>query len=213
MFISVDEKIKKAILLYENIIKEELNIKEIEFENDLNVFNDKFLIVNFKTAGAVLKGEVQTLKKLLEDSTEKEMEKLVKQYENGKISVGKFENLDSNIFLVQNKAKKEFVISTENNITVVLDIDLTEELILEGLFREVIRVAQTVRKEAGYNVEDRIIANFETNGKQLLSVLKKFGNKIKKEVLIKDFSANENFDFNKEVEIGEEKLKISVKKA
>lgn len=213
MFISADEKVKKAVLLYENIVKEELNIKEIEFENDLNVFNDKFLIVNFKTAGIALKGEVQNLKKMLENSNKTEMEKLVKQFENGKVSIGSFENLNSDIFLVQNKAKKEFVISTENNITVVLDIDLTEELILEGVFREVVRVVQLVRKEAGFNVEDRIIANFETNGKQLASVLKKYGNKIKKEALIKEFSSAEKFDFVKEIEIGEEILKISVKKA
>lgn len=213
MFICANDEVNKSAKIYENIIKEELNIKEVIFEDDLSVFHNSYLTVNFKTAGVVLKKEVQNLKRELESLTEQEMEAVVDSYHRGLVDVKYFHDLSPNLFILMNKAKPEFIISNENNITVVLDIELTENLILEGLFRELEREAQVIRKEANFNVEDRIIAKFETNSKSLLKILKIYKEKIQKDVLIKKITTeNLNFDYNKIVKVGDEEINIFVKK-
>ncbi|MBR4407498.1 MAG: isoleucine--tRNA ligase [Clostridia bacterium] len=213
MFICANDDVKEAVNLYESIVKEELNIKEIIFENDVNVFNDNYLIVNFKTAGAVLKGDVQNLKATLESLTEEEMQTAVDGFNRGSVNVKTFENLSPTLFLLQNKAKPEFVIMTENNKTVVLDINLTEELILEGMFRELTREIQVLRKEANYNVEDRVVLNIQTDGESLSKVLASFGEKIKKEALVTEIKPLDSFDMEKEVEVNGETAKITIKRA
>lgn len=212
MYVSADIEVEEAVRLLSEIIKEEINIKEILFETNTSVFNTEFLIVNFKTAGAVLKGEVQKLKVLLESASTSQMQNFVEGYHAGKVEVGEqFGALDASLFLLQNKARPEFVISTQNGVTVVLDIELTEDLIEEGIFRELVRVLQVVRKEAGFNVEDRIALSLETQSDKLNSVIAKFKDKIMQDVLVKEFEAG-NLGYQKTVEIAGETINISVKK-
>lgn len=213
MFVCADEKVKNAVNIYQNLIKEELNIKEILFEDNITTFNDRYLVVNFKTAGMVLKGEVQKLKAHLESISFEEMAKLVNEYDNGKVAIDGFGVLDANLFIVQSKAKKDFVIATENAVTVVIDTNLTEDLIIEGLFRELVRNAQVARKDAGLNVEDRIIVSFKTTGEKLSKVLSLYGDKIKQDVLITKITDNDDFSYTQDFEIAGEKITISIKKS
>ncbi|MBR5012319.1 MAG: class I tRNA ligase family protein, partial [Clostridia bacterium] len=212
MYISANSDVQNAVLKFENIIKEELNIKEILFEENIDVFNTQYLAVNFKNAGRVLKGAVQNLKTVLEEANAESMQKYMAQYANGAVTIEPFGTLDKDIFVVQAKPKQEFVIATENMITVVLDTNLTEELVEEGIFRELVRVLQVVRKDAGFNVEDRIKAKFVTNGTKLASVLEKYIGKIMQDVLITEILEEGEFDFEKTVEIAGETINIFVKK-
>ena len=102
---------------------------------------------------------------------------------------------------------------TENNKTVVLDINLTEELILEGMFRELTREIQVLRKEANYNVEDRVVLDIQTKGENLTKVIRIYGEKIKKEALVTEIKYLEDYDLNKEVEVNGESANISIKRA
>ena len=106
----------------------------------------------------------------------------------------------------------DFVISNENEITVVLDITLDRELMLEGLARELIRSAQVMRKSANFNVEDRIDVEFITNSADLNEIITKFAEKIKAELLARTISTIENPEYTETVEIGEEKITISLKR-
>ena len=212
MYISANAIVQSAVLKFENIIKEELNIKEILFEENIDVFNTQYLAVNFKNAGRVLKGEVQKLKVALESLDTETMQKYLEEYKQGAVNIEPFGTLDKDIFVVQAKAKEEFVIATENMITVVLDTNLTEELVEEGIFRELVRVLQVVRKEAGFNVEDRINAKFETTGVVLSKVINKYLDKIMQDVLITEMLSTGEFDFEKTVEIAGETINIFVKK-
>lgn len=213
MFICASHETNEAVELYANIIKDELNIKEIIFEKDASIFNDHYLSINFKKAGAVLKGDVQKLKNALENLTPEQAKVAVEEFKLGSVSVGEFKNLSNELFLIQNKAKPEYVISTVNNTTVVLDVTLDKELEMEGLYREITRNAQIIRKEAGFDVENRIYAKFETTSKLLNEVIGKFNKKIKEEVLILELNNEISYDFSKEIDLDGEKLKISVKKA
>lgn len=168
-----------------DIIKDELNVKELKIVTDDSMFNDEFLSVNFKKAGAVLKGDVQRLKNALAGLDVEENEKVMAGYKSGKVCVGEFKDLDSDLFNLEKKPKTDFVIAHENGNTVVLDINLDEQLILEGLYREFVRGLQVLRKEADFSIDDRLYAYFETADEQLATMLYNYMDKIKQEVLIK----------------------------
>lgn len=212
MFLNVNEETKKAAKTFEQIIKDELNIKEIVFENDNNKFNDAYLTVNFKTAGAVLKGDVQKLKNMLLEATEEQVQNFVSQFKEGRVSVFEFKNLDSSLFNLCYKAKEEYVIATENDITVVLDVTIDENLMLEGLARELIRSIQVLRKQANFKVEERISIAFLDPTENIKRVIEIFGDRIKQEVLARQIEEKiENPSLEEKIELSDESTIVQLK--
>ena len=213
MYVSGDDKVEEVLDEMGEVIKDELNVKEIECVKDDSKFNDEYLSVNFKKAGAVLKGEVQKLKTALAELGEK-IKDVVKGFHKGKVSVGEFKDLDSELFNLEKKPKQDFVIAHENGNTIVLDINLDDELILEGLYREFVRGLQVLRKEADFAIDDRIYAYFETADEQLATMLYQYMDKIKQEVLIK--RAVEAIDkpaIERNVEVGNSFIIVKLSKA
>ncbi|MBQ8792291.1 MAG: isoleucine--tRNA ligase [Clostridia bacterium] len=204
MYVAGMENIENVLANFGNIIKEELNIKELECVTDDSTFNDEYLSVNFKKAGAVLKGDVQKLKNALSALTDEQVKEVMKGYYAGKVSVGEFSGLDSDLFNLEKKPKTDFVIAHENGNTVVLDINLDKALILEGYYREFVRGLQVLRKEADFAIDERIYAYFETADDSLADMLMAYMQKIKQEVLI--IRAVEKIDnpvIEKNIEVGE----------
>ena len=213
MYVSGQENIDEVLAEMGDVIKDELNIKEIERVTDDSKFNDEFLSVNFKKAGAVLKGDVQKLKTALAEAGDK-IKDVVDGFHKGKVSVGEFKDLDAELFNLEKKPKQDFVIAHENGNTIVLDINLDEDLIMEGLYREFVRGLQVLRKEADFAIDDRIYAYFETADEQLATMLYNFMDKIKQEVLIK--RAVEKIDkpaIEKNVEVGDSFIIVKLEKA
>ena len=200
-----------AIKDFEQVVKDELNIKDIVIEKDNSKFNEPYLSVNFKSAGAQLKGEVQNLKELLGKISDKEMAKLVSEYYKGNVNIGKFKGLKPDVFTLGFKPKPDFVIAILRDITVVLDITIDKYLMLEGLFRELVRHAQVLRKEADFRIEERINVDIETSGSTMSEVIKKFEADIKQEVLIKNLNTGIKKPLiSKTFEIGEEQVTIKM---
>ena len=213
MYVLGDSETLKAVSMLQDIIKDELNVKTIKSESNMDKFNVPFLTVNFKTAGAVLKGDVQKLKEYVQTIDEEGMSRLVLGYKNGKVDAGNFGMLDSDLFFLGHKAKEEFVISTENNVTVVLDTTLDSNLVLEGMFRELVRTAQVLRKEADFNIEDRIALDIVSTSSVIKELVDKFEGSICQEVLVKSFNKGiAEADIEKEVEVGEEKVILKLKR-
>jgi isoleucyl-tRNA synthetase len=211
MYLNVDERTQKAVYDYENVIKDELNIKNIVFEQDNTKFNDAYLQVNFKQAGSVLKGDVQKVRNTLLELSQDDMNKLVEMYNNGSVSICGYENLSSELFVLCYKAKPDYVMATENNLTVVLDTTLDENLMLEGLSRELIRTIQVLRKESGFNIEQRIMLNIQSQDETINKVIETYKDKIISEVLVNTFGEIENPTTVNTVEIGGEQVTISLK--
>ena len=212
MYVS-GENVENILKEFDGLIKDELNIKEIESVKDDSLFNNEFLSVNFKKAGAVLKGDVQELKNTLANITKEENDKVVEGYKNGKVSVGRFENLDSDLFNLEKKPKEDFVIAHENNKTVVLDITIDKELLKEGLYREFVRGLQVLRKEADFAIDDRIKACFTTESEELQEVINNNLQKIKEEVLIKEVCQSlDRAIITKDVEVGDGKITVKFAK-
>jgi isoleucyl-tRNA synthetase len=213
MFVVCDDKTENAIKTFDDVIKDELNVKNIEFERNTDKFNVPYLTINFKLAGAVLKGGVQKLKDLLQSASPEKMSALVDDYKNGKVETKEFGTLESSLFNLNFEAKDEFVISTENNVTVVLDTTLDSNLMLEGAYRELVRTAQVLRKEANFNIEDRIEMDIVSVSDFVKQIVVKFGDKIKQEVLVKVLNGGiTSPDIEREVEVGDEKVILKLKK-
>ena len=212
LFVGGDENIDKVIVNLGDIIQEELNIKTIEKIESESKFNDYFLTVNFKKAGAYLKQNVQKLKSLLTECDDETMKQLVEMFNNGNINIGEFNDLSSELFNLEKKAKKEYIISHENNITVAIDITIDEELEREGYYREFVRGLQVLRKTADFQIDERICASFKTEDKNLQEMIDLFKNKIQSEVLINNIlSEIENPSIESEIEVGEGKIKVAFK--
>ncbi|MBP3619410.1 MAG: isoleucine--tRNA ligase [Clostridia bacterium] len=213
MYVSGKENLDEVLQDLGTIIKEELNIKELEKVSDDSKFNDEYLSVNFKKAGAVLKGEVQKLKNALSALSEEENAVVMAGYKAGKVSVGEFVDLACELFNLEKKPKSDFVIAHENGNTVVLDINLDEELVMEGHYREFVRGLQVLRKEANFDIDQRIYASFETPDEKLGEMIFKYLDKIKQEVLIKKLVLGEEMEevaISKELEVGDSFIKVNM---
>lgn len=204
MYVASMGNVESVLANFEDIIKEELNIKELERVTDDSMFNDEFLSVNFKKAGAVLKGDVQKLKNELSAASDEDFKEIMKGYKEGKVSVGQFKDLDSDLFNLEKKPKTDFVIAHENGNTVVLDINLDKALVLEGYYREFVRGLQVLRKEADFAIDQRIYAYFETSDDELADMLMVYMQKIKQEVLIiRAVEKIETAVIEKNIEVGD----------
>lgn len=150
-----DEKLGEAIAVYENEIKEELNIKEIEIVNDINSIASCTFLPNFNT---------------LKTSRPTQMATVIKQIKLGQFKhEGKTLILDDGTilneeeFLIQYTAKDGFGVASYDNLVVSLDTKIDDELIKEGIAREIIRNIQDERKALKYNITDKILLEFSEN--------------------------------------------------
>lgn len=184
LFLKVDEDYKKAVINLQDIIKEELNIKNIVFEDSDDKFNTKILNINFQVAGKVLGANLKAYQQALKDANEDDMKKYVEEFEReGSVTLNSLEKQSADLFTIKFLPKKEFAIAIENNNIVALDITLTEELIHEGYYREITRQIQVARKDADFKIEDRIILDLSSKNEEIQNVIEKYLPKIMEETL------------------------------
>lgn len=172
----------------EAILKAELNVKEILFSTDETAYVRLSLKPNLKTLGPRLGkqlGEMrQTLEKMSADSVA--ITKLMAELEDqGKVTVLGHELVEAD-FLIDRGPKDERLIATERGLTVLLDTRLTDELISEGLAREVVNRIQKLRKESGLQITDRIDLEVVADGK-LAEAMATFKDYIGRETLASGF--------------------------
>ena len=195
MFLVAEDEYKVATENLKQIILDELNIKKIEFVTEQNKFNDSKLVLNFKKAGAVLKGDVNKVKGMLENMDKAQMQKCVEQFNEGRDVCVEGYKLSPDMLELKLTPKPEYAIANLGNNLVALDIELTEELIKEGALREIIRQIQVARKEADFLIEDRIYIEFVCDDQKVSQILTEFADVIKKETLaleIKQLDAAES---------------------
>lgn len=196
---------------YQNIVKEELNIKEIKFTNDTKDFISYTFKPQLKTLGPKY-GKI--LPKINEYLRNADGSKLMEELDNGSIN---FKIDDTDVTLTEEdvlteKAQKEgYMAQSDNSITVVLDLNLTDELIEEGFVREIISKIQTMRKEADFEVLDKI--NIFVNGNENINaIIRKNEEVIKEDVLGFNILYNEIKGYSKEWNINGENVTFGVEK-
>ena len=212
MFLIAEPDYKKATTNLAQIVKDELNIKNIEYVEKQNKFNDSKLVLNFKKAGAVLKGDVNKVKNLLEMASKDDMQKMVESYQNGEqVEVENFK-LDAELLELKLTPKPEYAIAMLGNNLVALDIELDEELVAEGTLREIIRQIQVARKEADFLIEDRINIEFVVSDKNICDILEKYSEQIKKETLTIEIKKLDNAEFEKQIEAQDKTFAIKLER-
>lgn len=155
--IHIDGKYKELISDLVPLIKEELNVKEVVFEHDLNEFMDFSLKPNFKLAGPKLGSNVKAFAGVLAAAKAIDIISALKSGQKYEIEVnGQTVELDEEILDIRISAKEGYNVSTDNNIFIIIDTHLTDELINEGYAREFISKVQQMRKNNGYEMMDKI---------------------------------------------------------
>jgi isoleucyl-tRNA synthetase len=193
------------------IIRDELNLKSVEFTSDVSAFIGYKFKPQLKTLGpkyGKLLGEIRTkLSELDGGATMDSLNKdgLIKiEVSTGEITLFK-EDL-----LIETEQKDGYYTLTDGGITVAIDTALTPELIEEGYVREVISKIQNMRKDSGFEVMDHIIVTV-SGSEKVLDVIEKNKEVISHDVLAEDITRADNAD-GKDWDINGEKVAIAVKK-
>ena len=139
-----------------NLIKEELNVKEVVFVKDLATYMNFNIKPNFKEVGKTFGPKIKAYSELLLTLSREDETKLL----NNENIVAKFEGEDleitPNMVDIRIEAKEGFNVGMQNNKFVILNTEITDELYLEGLAREIVSKVQNLRKEKGFEIMDRI---------------------------------------------------------
>ncbi len=198
---------------YRAIIEDELNVKKVILTDDVSEFTTYQFKPQLKTVGpkyGKLLNQIRTA--LSELDGNKAMAEL---NANGNLKFnfdGTEVTLEKEDLLIEMVKKEGYVSANDYGITVVLDTNLTEELLEEGFVREVISKIQTMRKEADFEVMDRIDVSV-TGSDKIVQIVKKNSDQIAKEVLADEISYQEkSADYKKEWNINGENVTISVKR-
>ena len=197
---------------YAGIVKEELNVKTIELTKGAGKFTTYRFKPQLRTVGpkyGKMLGKIsQTLAQIDGDAAMEQLEN------EGKLSFsfdGTPVELSRDDLLIETARKENFVADTDKGITVVLDVEITPELLEEGYVREIVSKVQNMRKEAGFEVQNHILLGFSGND-YIESIIRKNGALIFEETLADGELLAEETDgiFRKEWMINGEHIVLTV---
>jgi isoleucyl-tRNA synthetase len=199
--------------LYVDVIADELNIKEVCFTDDIEGFVSYSFKPQLKTVGpkfGKLVGGIRNALANIDGSAA-----MAELKSSGKITLdidGNTVELAEEDLLIESAKVEGYISESNANATVVLDTNLTPELITEGFVREIISKVQTMRKEAGFEVMDKIIL-YAADNEKICGILADNKNEICSEVLANDIVIGKTDGYVKEWNINEEKVTMGVVKA
>ena len=197
---------------YKDIITDELNVKEMEFTDDVRSFTSYTFKPQLKTVGPKYGKFLGGIKTALADlDGNKAMDELKAQGELKLHVDGEEIVLLESDLLIDMAQMEGYVSENDNDITVVLDTNLTPELIEEGFVREIISKIQTMRKEAGFEVMDKIRVSLADN-QVIEGIFRVHEKQIKAEVLAEEVVYNEVKGYTKDWKINAEGVKLGVEK-
>ncbi len=195
----VDGKYESVIGDLTPLILEELNVKKVVFENDLEKYMDFALKPDFKAAGPVLGSKIKAFGAALAKA---DPAKTVAALEaDGKITMdlnGETAEITKDFVDVRISAKEGFAVAMENNIFTILDTTLDDELIDEGIARELVSKVQQLRKQKAFEMMDNIAVTVEADDR-VKSAVEKHRDYIMKETLslrLDYGQAEEKYDLN-----------------
>ena len=209
MYVKAEKKMSE---FYTDIIADELNVKEVKFADDVESFISYSFKPQLRTVGPkygkLLGGIRQALTDINGTAAMNELRT------NGVLKLdinGNNVELTEEDLLIETAQTEGYVSESDGETSVVLDTNLTPELIEEGYVREIISKIQTMRKEAGFEVMDKIVVYAHGNDK-IQDVMKAHEDEIKSEVLADEMVLGETDGYVKEWNINKEAVTMGVKK-
>ncbi|MDE7260281.1 MAG: isoleucine--tRNA ligase, partial [Lachnospiraceae bacterium] len=197
---------------YQDIIKDELNVKKIEFSDDVSAFTSYSFKPQLKTVGPKYGKQLNGIRAYLSEMDGTKAMDELKAQGALKFDVEGVEiALAEEDLLIETAQKDGYVSEADNSVTVVLDTNLSEELIEEGFVYEVISKIQTMRKDAGFEVMDHIKVSINGNDK-VAGIVQKNAEAISGKVLAEAIVTEEALAVAKEWNVNGEKVTIGVEK-
>ncbi len=210
-----DEKGEKAEGLpsfYLNIIEEELNVKKVVFTQDVRNFTSYSFKPQLKTLGPKFGKQIGAIREILAGLNGNEAMDEINAAGRLKITLeGTEAFLEKDDLLIEAAQTEGFVSDSDKGITVVLETNLTPELIEEGFVREIISKLQTMRKDAGFEVMDHILV-YQDGNEVIRGIFERNKEEIKSEVLAEEITLGETKGFIKEWNINGENVTLGVVK-
>ncbi len=206
---------RKELTQMEDVILEEINVKQIEYVTDESAVIKKKSKPNFKTLGPKFGKSVQPVAARIKDLTAAEIATLQSA---GTLSLtinGNVYEIDTNDVEILHEDIQGWLVESDGSVTVALDTELTEDLVNEGLAREFVNRVQNLRKDSGFEVTDRIRIYYQSSPR-LMAVLVKMTDYIQQETLAIEVNAASSAEITKYAvkseDINGEQISLAVEK-
>ena len=209
MFVKAEKEMDQ---FYTDIIADELNVKEVKFAKDVESFISYSFKPQLRTVGPKYGKLLNGIRTALTELNGTEAMKELK--ETGLLTLdidGNKVELAEEDLLIETAQTEGYVTETDGDTSVVLDTNLTPELIEEGFVREIISKIQTMRKEAGFEVMDKIHVYAKDN-QRIMDIMENHRDEIMSEVLAEEITLNETDGYVKEWSINKENVVLGVTK-
>jgi isoleucyl-tRNA synthetase len=211
IMIPANEEQKRHIEAVKNLIMNEVNVKELKFVEGAGILVKK-VKCNFRTMGKKFGKDMKAVAAAVDALTQEQIAELEA---NGRLKLENLEGLE-NLEIIAEDVEiisediPGWLVSNEGNLTVALEVELTEELKQEGMAREIINRVQNIRKDSGLEITDRIHITIAPND-EVQKAVEGYGDYIKTQVLADDITIAPNNGV--EVEFDDFKLNISITKS
>ena len=209
MYIKADKEMGQ---FYTDIIADELNVKEVKFANDVESFISYSFKPQLRTVGPKYGKLLNGIRTALAEINGTEAMNELRS--TGLLTLdinGNKVELSEEDLLIETAQTEGYVTEADGDISVVLDTNLTSELIEEGFVREIVSKVQTMRKEAGFEVMDKIHIYAKDNDR-ILELMKNHKEEIMSEVLAEDMTLGTTDGYVKEWNINKEPVVLGVAK-
>ena len=212
VMIPVLDKVQRAeIEAVSDLIKAEVNVKEIELLDDASGVLVKQIKPNFKALGPKFGKDMGLISKEIQGFSQEQIAEIER---NGEISIvisGNNVNLTTQDVEISSQDIEGWLVANSNGITVALDITISDELRKEGIARELVNRIQNIRKDSGFEVTDKITVTMLNDG-EIQPAVQANIDYIKSETLTKDLIFAESIENGTEIEFDELRTKILISK-
>jgi isoleucyl-tRNA synthetase len=193
------------------IVLDELNVKAIERITEADQLIQYRIKPNLRSLGKKYGKGLAEIRQLLKSINSAKLVSEIQANNSIILNNGQYTLTRDDIF-IETEAEEGFAAASDGGITVGLSLELSDDLLMEGMVRDLVRVVQNYRKDAGFSVEDRIEISWDLDG-QIANAVGKFDGYFRKETLTKHITEKiSNPDFTGSLEMNKNTYKINLKK-
>ena len=206
-----NETQKKEILAVADLIKSEVNVKQIEVLEDASEILVKQIKPNFKVLGPRFGQDMKAVAQVIGGFTAKDIKEIE---QNGTLEVelsGKSITLELSDVDITSQDIEGWLVASSGALTVALDVTITEELKSEGIARELVNRIQNLRKDSGYELTDRIVVHFQKD-ENIINAINTNIDYIKAETLTEELEVLEHLNNGIEVTFEDVNTKLFIRK-
>ena len=207
----LDESQRAEIEAISDLVKAEVNVKEIVLLDDASGILVKQIKPNFKTLGPRFGKDIGLISKSINDFSQEQINQFEREGSLPLVIAGNSINLSLEDVEISSQDIEGWLVANSNGITVALDITISEELKEEGIARELVNRIQNIRKDSGFEVTDKIKVHLQKNS-ELEKAVKANEAYIKSETLTQTMVFEDNISNGTEIEFDEIKTKIAITK-